>query len=76
MQQWKGKALHGQFPIQVEELTTVKCAYNWLRVAGLKIETETLLCTAQDQALCTNSFKTSTLNYPQDPLCHSFPSIY
>jgi len=40
MQQWKGKPLHGQFPSQVEALTTVDCAYKWLRVSGLKIETE------------------------------------
>jgi len=29
-----------QFPSQVEALTTVDCAYKWLRVSGLKIETE------------------------------------
>ncbi|MBD0865639.1 MAG: hypothetical protein GDA36_08585, partial [Rhodobacteraceae bacterium] len=44
MQQWKGKPLHGQFPSQVEALTIVDCAYKWLRVSGLKIETEALLC--------------------------------
>ena len=41
----------------------------------LKIETKVLLCAAQDQALSTNAFKSSILNYPQDPscqLCHSF----
>ena len=76
MRQWKGKALHGQFPHQVESLKTVECAYKRLSITGLKIETETLTCAAEDQAPSTNAAKFRTLNYPQDPscrLCHSFP---
>ena len=53
--QWKGKPPHGQFPSQVEALTTVDCAYKWLVISGLKIETEPLLCAAQDQFLTTNA---------------------
>ena len=72
----EGKPLHGQFPTQVEALSTVDCAYKWLRVSSLKIETEALLCAAQDQALSTNAFKVNILSYSQDPscrVCHTAP---
>jgi len=61
MQQWKGKPLHGQFPSQLEALTTANCAYKWLHTSGLKIETKALLCAAQDQAISTNAFKVNIM---------------
>ena len=65
---WKEKPLHGQYPTQVELLTTVKCAYKWLCCCNLKIETEALLTAAQDQALCVRSYSSFIL-HSTDPLC-------
>ena len=72
---WKQKSLHGQFPVAVECLTTMECAYKWLRQSYLKLETEALITAAQDQALRTNAYITNVLHYSDDPLCrlcHSF----
>ena len=72
---WKQKSLHGQFPVAVESLTTVECAYKWLRQSYLKLETEALITAAQDQALHTNAYNTNVMNCSDDPLCrlcHSF----
>ena len=75
MMLWKQKSLHGQFPVAVEHLTSVECAYKWLRQSYLKLETEALITAAQDQALRTNAYNTNVLHCSDDPLCrlcHSF----
>lgn len=66
---WRNKPLHGQFPTAVERLTTVECAYKWIRWSYLKFETEALLTAAQDQALRTNAYNTNVLHCSTDPLC-------
>ena len=67
---WKQKPLHGQFPVAVEHLTMVECAYKWLRQSYLKLETEALITAAQDQALRTNAYNTNVLHGSDDPLWH------
>ena len=72
---WKQKPLHGQFPISMDHLTKMECAYKWLRLSFLKFETEALITAAQDQALRTNAYNTNVLHCSSDPLCrlcHSF----
>ena len=61
--------MHGQYSRQVEELTTKKACYEWLRKVKLKIETEALLTAAQEQALNTKSHATHILKTSQDPRC-------
>ena len=48
---WKQKLLHGQFLVVIKCLTTVECAYKWLRWSYLKLETEVLITATQDHAL-------------------------
>ena len=66
---WKSKPLHGQFPTQIEAITTVPCAYKRLCTSKLKIETEVLLVAAQDQALNTRAYSSTILHMPLSPSC-------
>ena len=66
---WKNKRMHGQFVIEMPETTDEKETWYWLREADLKIETETLLCGAQQQAIRRNYVKHKIENTPQLPLC-------
>ena len=52
VEQWRSKALHGQWPKLMEELTAD--SFHWLKNALLEPVTEALLVAAQDQALNTN----------------------
>jgi len=52
IEQWKNKALHGQWSKLLYELNAD--LYHWLRNAYLNPVTESLLIAAQDQALNTN----------------------
>ena len=66
---WKNKIMHGQFVIEMRETTDEKETWYWLRKADLKIEPETLLCGAQQQAIRRNYVKHKIENTPQLPLC-------
>ena len=52
VEQWRSKALHGQWPKLMEELAAD--SFHWLKNALLEPVTEALLVAAQDQALNTN----------------------
>ena len=54
---WKNKRMYGQFVREMSETTDEKETWNWLRKADLKVETETMLCAAQEQAIRTNYVK-------------------
>ncbi|KAJ8029456.1 hypothetical protein HOLleu_28849 [Holothuria leucospilota] len=66
---WREKPLHGQYPQQVEEVTTTEMAYKWLSCTGLKIETEALITAAQDQALNTKSHQANIMKVTTDSKC-------
>jgi hypothetical protein len=51
-QEWKNKALHGQYT-KIADRTDAKKTYKWIRNGYMKKETEGLLMAAQDQALPT-----------------------
>ena len=66
---WKDKAMHGQYIRQMEEITTKKACFGWLKSVKLKVETEALLTAAQDQALNTKAHATYILKSSHDPKC-------
>ena len=65
---WKDKPLHGAFVRDIEE-TAVKESWRRLRNGYLKIETEGMICAAQEQALRTNSIKCYIDKTNDSPLC-------
>ena len=66
---WKEKPMHGQYPRQMQEITTPEACYGWLKKVRLKVSTEALICAAQDQALATKAHATYILKTSQDPKC-------
>ena len=55
-QKWEGKQLYGRFKRQINNISHQK-SWTWLRKGNLKCETESLLITAQDNAIRTNHIK-------------------
>ena len=51
---WKKRRMYGQFVREIPETTDEKEIWYWLRKADLKIETEAMLCAAQEEAIGTN----------------------
>ena len=66
---WKEKPLHGQFPCRIESVTRVDCAYKWLKLTYLKLETEAFITSAQDQAICTKAYNAKVLRCGDDSTC-------
>lgn len=64
---WKSKALHGKYPVKVEEMGIA--SWRWLETGWMKRETEGLLMAAQDQALPTRSHKVKIMKEPGTSLC-------
>ena len=54
---WICKALYGQTVNATKELVNKEKNWNWLRYSGLKKETESTICAAQEQAVGTNYIK-------------------
>ena len=65
---WKNKRMYGQFVREMPETTDDKETY-WLRKADLKVETEAMLCAAQEEAIRTNYVKHKIDKTAQSPLC-------
>jgi len=65
---WKQKPLHGQFTLQIEAISTTTCAYQWLRLLYLKIETEAMITAAQDQAIRKKAYNVNVLHSSNDSL--------
>ena len=65
---WKEKALHGQFLRKKEGMQDQR-RWQWLKPGELKRETESLICTAQEQALRTNAIKNGCDHQDMSPLC-------
>jgi hypothetical protein len=53
---WREKIMHGQY-IRDNENSKWDSTWSWLRKGDLKIPTEALICSAQEQALRTNYIK-------------------
>ena len=69
---WKEKVIYGQLIREMPESTDAKETWEWLRSAGLKMETETLLCAAQEQALRTKYIKHHIDKSIESPLCRLY----
>ena len=65
----KNKRIYGHFVRKMPETTDEKETWNWLRNADLKIETEALLCSVQEQTIQTNYVKHKIDKTAQSPLC-------
>ena len=49
--------MYGQFVREMPETTEEKETWKWMRKADLKVQTEAMLCAAQEQAIQTNYVK-------------------
>ena len=65
---WKEKALHGQFLRKTEGMQDQR-RWQWLKAGQLKQETESFICTAQEQALGRNAIKNGIDHQDVSPLC-------
>ena len=61
--------MYGQFLRDTSAKVDKKLSWRWLRKGDLKIQTESLLCAAQEQALRTNYFKFHIDKKAISPLC-------
>ena len=57
VENWKEKQIYGQFIRDMPESTDKERSWLWLRKCDLKIVSEALICTAQEQVITTNYFK-------------------
>ena len=55
LRDWKGENMYGQYLRAMPDTTDVVGTWEWLRTVDLKVQTEALLCAAQEQAIRTNS---------------------
>ena len=69
-QKWESKAMHGQYPSRIKEADVdLKQTNNWLKVIGLKAETEGLIIAAQDQSLATKLYHHKVIKAGTSPRC-------
>ena len=61
--------MYGQFVREMPETTDEKETLCWLKKADLKVETEAMLCAAQEQAIRTNYVKQKIDKTAQSALC-------
>ena len=59
--------MYGQFVREMPETTVEKETWSWLIKADLKVETEAMLCAAQEQAIQTNYVKHKIDKTAQSP---------
>ena len=63
------KKMHGQFNKEISDSIDKEKSWYWLSRSDVKVETEALLCTAQEQALRTNYIKHNIDKSIDSPLC-------
>ena len=68
-QKWTEKRMYGQFIREMPEKVDKDKTWNWLLRSDLKVETEALLCAAQEQAIRTNYVKHHIDKSIDNPLC-------
>ena len=66
---WTEKRMYGQFIREMPEKVDKDKTWNWLVRSDLKVETEALLCAAQEQAIRTNYVKHHIDKSTDDLLC-------
>ena len=67
-QEWKEKALHGQFLKETEDQKNEE-TWKWLKEGSLKRETEALITAAQDHGIRTNYIKANIDKSQRDAKC-------
>jgi len=65
---WQNKPLHGQYVRDLQEIGGPR-SFGWLSNMDLKIETESLICAAQDQSLKTKYYSSTILGGSNGPTC-------
>ena len=66
---WFDKPLHGKTMNETAEFLDKNNNWKWLQKSGLKKETESTICAAQEQALITNHIKNIIDKQDVSPLC-------
>ena len=66
---WLVKKMYGQFIREIPEKVDREKTWNWFGKGDLKIQTEALLCAAQEQAIRTNYIKHRVDKSSDYPLC-------
>jgi len=69
-ERWQGKRMHVQLPHSLDEkLVDIEQSYHWLKYGDIKGETESIIVSAQDQAISTNYFKNKILKEEIESKC-------
>ena len=71
-QKWTEKRMYGQFVREMPETVDKNKTWDWLIRSDLKVETEALLCAAQEQAIRTNYVKHHIDRSIENPLCRMY----
>lgn len=66
---WKRKPMYGQFIREMPETTDKVKTWSWMSRSDLKVTTEALICSAQEQALRTKYTKFKIDKTSDSPLC-------
>ena len=61
--------MYGQFIREMPEATDKAMSWSWMSKSDLKVTTEALICSAQEQALRTNYTKFKIDKTSDSPLC-------
>ena len=69
IKKWNEKRIYGQFLRDTSAKVVKELSWRWLKKGDLKIQTESLLCAAQEQALRTNYLKFYIDKTANSPLC-------
>ena len=69
VENWKEKQMYGQFNRDMPEGTEKEKSWLWLRNCDLKIPSEALICSAQEQAIRTNYVKYHIDKSVDSPFC-------
>ena len=69
LHRWKEKKMYGQFLREMAEIVDKDKTWEWTRKRDLKVETEALTFSSQEQALRTNNVKFNIDKSVDSPLC-------
>ena len=66
----KSKTLHGQYPLRSQKADVgLHDTHQWLRIAGIKAETEGFIVATQNQSLLIRNFQANILHNGAEPRC-------